>query len=100
MSEALFIAGSISAGRVSGLLNIKVKSRWILGDALTAPAVTPSQQAFQVESAMEKPENKGLRVPAFNDKDIGRLDVAVHNASAVGGIERIGDLDPKKDVNP
>ena len=38
-------------------------------------------------------EVQDLGLPALGDKDIGRLDVAVHNSAGVGGIERVGDLD-------
>ena len=34
-----------------------------------------------------------LGLPALGDKDIRRLDVAVHNSAGVGGIERVSDLD-------
>ena len=40
-----------------------------------------------------QPEIQDLRLPAVADEDVGRLDVAVHDAAAVRRIQRIGDLD-------
>jgi len=36
-------------------------------------------------------------VPAFGDKNVGRLNVAVDDARGMGGIQRVGDLDAQRD---
>ena len=42
-------------------------------------------------------EIQDLGVPSFGDKDIGGLDVAVHNAFAMRSIERIRDFDGQQE---
>ena len=38
-------------------------------------------------------EVQELGLAPYRDEDIGRFDVAVHNACTMGGVQRIGDLD-------
>ena len=38
-------------------------------------------------------EIQNFGVPALGDEDVGRLDVAVHNALGVRRVQRIGNLD-------
>ena len=40
-------------------------------------------------------EIQDLRVTAFGDKNIRRLDVAMHNPLRVSRIQRVGNLDPQ-----
>ena len=40
-----------------------------------------------------QPEIEQLHLACLGDEDVGRLDIAVHDAFAVGRIERVGDLD-------
>jgi hypothetical protein len=40
-------------------------------------------------------EVENFGVAAFGDEDVGRLNVAMHYACAVGGIESVGDFNPE-----
>ena len=40
-------------------------------------------------------EIEQLYLACFRDEDVGRLDIPVHDAFAVGGVKRVGDLDPE-----
>ena len=44
---------------------------------------------------LRQPKVENLGVSALGDKDVRRLDVAVDDAFGVGGVERVGDLDPR-----
>jgi hypothetical protein len=90
MSKALFIAGSLPATLIVVRLRVDIVL-WLDmapekgerapqyqgeepvdsgGDALTVPAVTPSQQAFQVASAMKDAENKYLLLLEFIEEQM------------------------------
>jgi hypothetical protein len=43
-----------------------------------------------------QPEIENLGVAAFGHENVGGLDVAMHDAFAVGGIERVGDFDGER----
>ena len=49
--------------------------------------------AARGERELRDAEVEHLRLPAARDEDVRRLDVAVHDALGVRGIERVGDLD-------
>ncbi len=43
-----------------------------------------------------QPEIKNFGVPAVGYEDVRGLDVAMHNAFGVRGVERIGDINGKR----
>jgi len=43
--------------------------------------------------SLSQTEIKNLGVPALGDKNIGGLDIAVNDAFAVSGVERVRDFD-------
>ena len=49
--------------------------------------------SMPVASQLGKSEIQNLRLPAIGDEDVGRLDIAVNDALAMGYVERVGDLD-------
>ena len=47
-------------------------------------------------SHLGQPEVEDLGVAAWADEDVGGLDVAVNDARAVRGIQRVGDFDAER----
>ena len=47
-------------------------------------------------SHLGQAEIQNLGVPASGDKDVGRLDVAVNDAFGMRGIQRLGNLNGKR----
>ena len=45
---------------------------------------------------LRQPEIQNLGMPALGDEDIGGLDVPMDDASSVGSIQCVGDLDAKR----
>ena len=45
---------------------------------------------------LDQSEVEDLGVTARGDENVGRLDVAMHNASGMRGVQRVGDLDGKR----
>jgi hypothetical protein len=58
----------------------------------TAPALDAAARRVY----FRQPEVQNPGVAAIDDKDIGRLDVAVNDSFGVGGVKAVGDLDPKR----
>ena len=48
---------------------------------------------------LRQPEIQNLGVPALGDEDVGGLDVAVDDAFAVRGVQRVGNLDRQTEQN-
>src|SRR5271169_4242455 len=59
--------------------------------AVASVASTPTACALRA-ATLASPKSSTLNLPALGDENVGGLDVAVDDSFAVGGIERVGNL--------
>jgi hypothetical protein len=67
-------------------------SRWVSPCSLTV-GIAEAFRTMTHECDLRKTEIQDLGPPTLGDKNVGRFDVAVDDAFAMGGIESIGNLD-------